>query len=339
MADKDRPEAAAGTEAAAEAEAAEILEFTVPEQMQGIRLDKVLADAYDGLSRSYIQKMFEQGCISVGGSVCTEKKYSASAGDQVEIRVMQPQRLNVEGEDIPLEIVYEDSDVIVVNKPAGMVVHPAPGSPSGTLVNALLYRYGDQLSSINGVIRPGIVHRIDKDTSGLLMVARNNKAHESLSRQLADHSITRRYCAIVRDNIKEDEGTIRGDIGRDPKNRLRNAVVASGGKPAVTHYRVLERFGAFTLVEAVLETGRTHQIRVHMAHIRHPLLGDSLYGPKNSGAGDAGARRQMLHAGVLGFVHPTSGEYMEFEAPLPEDFRKVLDRLLTIRCNRCGTHL
>ena len=303
---------------------AEILEFTVPEELEGIRLDKTLSDAFEGLSRSYIQKLFEQDCITVNDEISRQKKYSPAAGDRIRILVPQPQRLNVEGEDIPLEIVYEDESVLVIDKPAGMVVHPAPGSPSGTLVNALLYRYGDRLPSINGVLRPGIVHRIDKDTSGLLMVARNNLAHESLSRQLAEHSITRVYRAIVLDNLREDTGTVRGDIGRDPKNRLRNAVVASGGKPAVTHYRVLERFGTHTLVEAILETGRTHQIRVHMTHIRHPLLGDSLYGPSEN---RLGAKRQMLHAAVLGFVHPDSGRYMEFESPLPEDFRGVLERL------------
>lgn len=301
----------------------EILEFVVPEEMEGIRLDKVLSDAYEGLSRSYIQKLFDQECISVGGQICREKKYGARAGDQVRILVPEPRRLSVEGEDIPLTIVYEDRSVLVVDKPAGMVVHPAPGSPSGTLVNALLYRYGDQLSSINGVIRPGIVHRIDKDTSGLLMVARTDQAHEFLSRQLAEHSITRKYRAIVLDNIREEEGTVDAPIGRDPRNRLRNAVTADG-RPAVTHYRVLERFGSHTLIEAVLETGRTHQIRVHMAYRRHPLLGDALYGPS---ANTAGARRQMLHAGVLGFLHPESHEYLEFESPLPEDFRDVLERL------------
>ena len=224
---------------------AEILECAIPPQMEGIRLDKVLSESYDGLSRSYIQKLFEQGCIEVGGEVCTEKKTSAAGGQVVRIRLPEPTRLNVQEEDIPLDIVYEDEAVLVVNKPAGMVVHPAPGSPSGTLVNALLYRYGDQLSSINGVLRPGIVHRIDKDTSGLLMVARDDQAHESLSRQLADHTITRRYRAIVCDNIREDSGTVDKPIGRDPRNRLRNAVVASGGKRAVTHYKVLERFGRY----------------------------------------------------------------------------------------------
>ncbi|MBQ9015365.1 MAG: RluA family pseudouridine synthase [Firmicutes bacterium] len=307
---------------------AEVLECVIPSEMDGIRLDKVLSETYDGLSRSYIQKLFEQGCIEVGGEVCTEKKTGASAGQPVRVLLPEPARLNVEGENIPLDIVYEDEAVLVVNKPAGMVVHPAPGSPSGTLVNALIYRYGDQLSSINGVLRPGIVHRIDKDTSGLLMVARDDQAHESLSRQLAAHTITRRYRAIVCDNIREDSGTIDRPIGRDPRNRLRNAVTAGGGKRAVTHYRVLERFGRYTLVEAVLETGRTHQIRVHMAYIHHPLLGDSLYG---SSAGSTGARRQMLHAGILGFKHPRTSAYLEFEAPLPEDFETVLERLRTGR--------
>ena len=304
----------------------EVLECTIPPNMEGIRLDKVLSESYDGLSRSYIQKLFEEGCIEIDGQVCSEKKTSAVTGSVVRIRVPEPQRLNAKAEDIPLDIVYEDDCVLIVNKPAGMVVHPAPGSPSGTLVNALLYRYGDQLSTINGVLRPGIVHRIDKDTSGLLMVARNDMAHESLSKQLAAHTITRRYRAIVHDNIREDSGTIDRPIGRDPRNRLRNAVVMTGGKRAVTHYRVLERFGNSTFIEAELETGRTHQIRVHMAYIHHPLFGDTLYGPIGHSI-NAGARRQMLHAGILGFEHPQTGEYMEFEAPLPEDFMAVLERL------------
>ena len=242
----------------------------------------------------------------------------------MEITIPQPERLEVEAEDIPLDIVYEDDELLVVDKPAGMVVHPAPGNHSGTLVNALMYHCGDALSSINGVIRPGIVHRIDKDTSGLLMVAKTDRAHNALSAQLAEHSITRRYKAIVHSNIKEDEGTVDKPIGRDPGNRLRNAVVYTNSKNAVTHYRVLERFGGFTLVEAVLETGRTHQIRVHMAYIRHPLLGDTLYGPAKN---RYGAKRQMLHAGVLGFVHPVTGEYMEFNSPLPQDFEDVLAKL------------
>lgn len=300
------------------------VELTVAEEMSGKRLDSVLAGMMPQYSRSFIQKLFENGSITVGGDPCSEKKRKAAAGDIVEITIPQPERLEVEAEDIPLDIVYEDDELLVVDKPAGMVVHPAPGNHSGTLVNALMYHCGDALSSINGVIRPGIVHRIDKDTSGLLMVAKTDRAHNALSAQLAEHSITRRYKAIVYSNIKEDEGTVDKPIGRDPGNRLRNAVVYTNSKNAVTHYRVLERFGGFTLVEAVLETGRTHQIRVHMAYIRHPLLGDTLYGlAKNR----YGAKRQMLHAGVLGFVHPVTGEYMEFNSPLPQDFEDVLAKL------------
>lgn len=300
------------------------VELTVAEEMSGKRLDSVLAGMMPEYSRSFIQKLFENGSITVGGDPCSEKKRKAATGDIVEITIPQPERLEVEAEDIPLDIVYEDDELLVVDKPAGMVVHPAPGNHSGTLVNALMYHCGDALSSINGVIRPGIVHRIDKDTSGLLMVAKTDRAHNALSAQLAEHSITRRYKAIVYSNIKEDEGTVDKPIGRDPGNRLRNAVVYTNSKNAVTHYRVLERFGGFTLVEAVLETGRTHQIRVHMAYIRHPLLGDMLYGPAKN---RYGAKRQMLHAGVLGFVHPVTGEYMEFNSPLPQDFEDVLAKL------------
>ena len=299
-------------------------ELIINEDMDGTRLDLVLSVALEEFSRSFIQKLFEKGKITVNGSVCTQKKYKASAGDLINIELPEPEKVEVQAEDIPLDIVYEDEDLLIVNKPAGMVVHPAPGNSSGTLVNALMHHCGDNLSSINGVIRPGIVHRIDKNTSGLLMVAKNDKAHNSLSQQLAEHSITRKYRAIVYNNIREDEGTVNEPIGRDPRNRLRNAVTDINSRHAVTHYRVIERFGQFTYIEAVLETGRTHQIRVHMSHIRHPLLGDELYGPvKNK----LGASRQMLHAGVLGFVHPSSGEYMEFESPLPDDFRKVLNKL------------
>lgn len=299
-------------------------ELIINGEMDGTRLDLVLSVALEEFSRSFIQKLFEKGKITVNGSVCTQKKYKASAGDLINIELPEPEKVEVQAEDIPLDIVYEDDDLLIVNKPAGMVVHPAPGNSSGTLVNALMHHCGDNLSSINGVIRPGIVHRIDKNTSGLLMVAKNDKAHNSLSQQLAEHSITRKYRAIVYNNIREDEGTVNEPIGRDPRNRLRNAVTDINSRNAVTHYRVIERFGQFTYIEAVLETGRTHQIRVHMSHIRHPLLGDELYGPvKNK----LGASRQMLHAGILGFVHPSSGEYMEFESPLPDDFRKVLNKL------------
>jgi len=305
-------------------------EINITEETKGTRLDLVLSAGLEDYSRSFIQKLFEKGSIAVNGEICTSKKYKCSAGDRVEITIPQPEKLEAKAEDIPINIVYEDEDLIVVDKPAGMVVHPAPGNYTGTLVNALLYHCGDQLSSINGVIRPGIVHRIDKDTSGLLMAAKNDRAHLGLAHQLEEHSINRQYRAIVYNNIKEDEGTVDEPIGRDPRNRLRNAVIKDGmpgfesARNAVTHYKVLERFGKFTLVEAKLETGRTHQIRVHMAYIKHPLLGDELYGPAKN---KEGAKRQMLHAGVLGFVHPVKGEYMEFESPLPEDFQKVLSKL------------
>ncbi len=300
------------------------IQLTVTDDMSGTRLDIVLSAALEEYSRSFIQKLFEKGCVSVNGQLCTSKKQKASAGETVEILIPEPEKLHVEPEDIPLDIVYEDDDLLVVDKPCGMVVHPAPGNYSGTIVNALMYHCGDNLSSINGIIRPGIVHRIDKNTSGLLMVAKTDKAHVELSGQLSEHSITRRYKAIVYNNIKEDEGTVDRPIGRDPKNRLKNAVTEINSKRAVTHYKVLERFGKFTLIEAALETGRTHQIRVHMAYIKHPLLGDELYGPVSN---KQGAKRQLLHAGVLGFIHPVTKEYMEFKSPLPKDFQDVLERL------------
>ena len=308
----------------------ETLEFDITNENSGTRLDLVLSAGLEDYSRSFLQKLFEAGSISVNGEICTEKKHKCSIGDRVEIRIPEPEKLEVTPEDIALEIVYEDDSLLVVNKPAGMVVHPAPGNHTGTLVNALMYHCGDKLSSINGVIRPGIVHRIDKDTSGLLVVAKNDKAHAGLSEQLARHSITRKYKAIVYNNIKEESGTIAEPIGRDPGNRLRNSVLLPGmpgaenARSAVTHYRVVERFGQFTFIEAELETGRTHQIRVHMAYIKHPLLGDELYGPAKN---KMGAKRQMLHAEVLGFIHPATGEYMEFRCPLPDDYEKVLSRV------------
>ena len=262
--------------------------------------------------------------MSVDGTVCTVKKTPVKAGQVIEVTVPPAVSLSVEAENIPLTVVYEDDDLLVVDKPRGMVVHPAPGNPSGTLVNALLWHCAGQLSSINGVIRPGIVHRIDKDTSGLLMVAKNDKAHMFLSEQLAAHTITRRYQAVVLNNFKEDEGTVDAPIGRDEGMRLRQAVTEKHARHAVTHYKVLERFGRYTLIEARLETGRTHQIRVHMAYIHHPLLGDELYG---RGKNPFGVTGQVLHAGVLGFVHPSTGEYMEFTSPLPAYFEAVLTRL------------
>ena len=250
----------------------------------------------------------------------------------MSVIVPEPEELEIKAEDIPLDIIYEDSDVLVVNKPVGMVVHPAVGNYEGTLVNAVMYHCKDSLSSINGVVRPGIVHRIDKDTSGLLMIAKNDFAHSMLAEQLAEHSITRVYTALVYNNFAEDEGTVDVPIGRDAKNRLRqtafpyeNGQVPKGAKRAVTNYRVLKRYGRFTLIEARLLTGRTHQIRVHMAYIKHPLVGDTVYGPKKPELG--ADRGQLLCARVLGFVHPRSGEYMEFSVPLPDEFAAILAKL------------
>lgn len=315
--------------------------FTIEEEDNGVRMDAVLSRLLsEEVSRSFLQKLIENGAVSVNGLVETSKKLSLKTGDQICVNLPEPEQLNVEPEDLPLSVVYEDDDVLVVDKPKGMVVHPAPGNLRGTLVNAVLF-HCDTLSSINGVIRPGIVHRIDKDTSGLLMIAKNDMAHRSLAGQLEVHSITRAYEAVVWNNLKEEEGTVDAPIGRDPKNRLRMAVVSTGGRRAVTHYRILERFGSFTRLEARLETGRTHQIRVHMAYLKHPLLGDPLYGPR-SGNGPrslpsglppgavkalSGVNSQMLHAKTLGFLHPATGEYMEFHSPLPQEFQIVLEAL------------
>lgn len=298
--------------------------FFINDEQQSTRIDLVLSLQLQEVSRSFVQKLLEKGAVTVNGTVCDSKKYKVKEGDEIEITVPEPEELKIEAENIPLDIVYEDDDLLVVNKPRGMVVHPAVGNENGTLVNAIMYHCGDRLSSINGVIRPGIVHRIDKDTSGLLMIAKNDMAHESLSKQLAEHSITRRYEALVFNNFNEDEGTIDAPIGRDPNNRLRQAVTAQNSKHAVTHWRVLERFGKYTLVEARLETGRTHQIRVHMAYVKHPLVGDFVYGPKKQPFGVEG---QLLHAKILGFVHPRTGQYMEFERPRPEIFEETLNKI------------
>lgn len=296
----------------------------IEEEQESTRLDLVLSLNLPETSRSFIQKLIEDGRVKVNGRTELSKKKKVAAGDELEITIPEPTVLNVEAENIPIDIVYEDDDVLVVNKPRGMVVHPAVGNYTGTLVNAIMYHCGDRLSGINGVIRPGIVHRIDKDTSGLLMIAKNDMAHESLSAQLKEHSITRIYTALVYNNFSEDEGTVDAPIGRDPKNRLRQAVTTQNSRNAVTHYRVLERFGKYTLIEAKLETGRTHQIRVHMSYIRHPLVGDPVYGPKKQEFNTDG---QLLHAGVLGFVHPGTGEYMEFRRDIPEEFIRVLNSI------------
>lgn len=294
--------------------------FIIKEENNQLRLDKALANQTE-LSRSLLTELIRDGKVLVNGEV-KKAKYKVKTGDRIDVEVPKDEVLDIVAEDLPLEIVYEDLQVAVVNKPQGMVVHPAAGHASGTLVNALMYHIKD-LSSINGVIRPGIVHRIDKDTSGLLMVAKNDKAHESLAAQLKDKSSKRRYLAIVHGEIPNDKGTIEAPIGRNPKERKKQAVV-SGGKPAITHFEVLERFLGYTLVALRLETGRTHQIRVHMNYIGHPVAGDPLYGPNKTLTPNHG---QFLHAETLGFEHPTTGEFMEFQAEVPEIFAEQLKKL------------
>ncbi|ABO50201.1 ribosomal large subunit pseudouridine synthase D [Desulforamulus reducens MI-1] len=286
------------------------------------RLDVFLANQCQDISRSYIQKLIEDGLVTVDGKPA-RANHKLRVEETIHMQIPPAEELKVEPENIPLDIYYEDSHVIVVNKPRGMVVHPAEGNIAGTLVNALLYHCHD-LSGINGIMRPGIVHRLDKDTSGLIMAAKHDQAHQSLARQLKDRTVTRRYQALVHHNIKGDFGTINAPIGRDPRDRQKMAVVERNSKNAVTHFQVLERFGDYTLIECRLETGRTHQIRVHMAYIGFPLVGDPKYGPSKSHFHLDG---QLLHAKVLGFLHPVSGEYLEFIAPLPDVFENVLVKL------------
>ena len=298
--------------------------YTVTEEQEGQRIDQFLAGELKEQSRSYIQKLIKEGRV-----LLNERKVKAScrlnADDQILMCIPPLKELEVLPEPMELDIIYEDEDVILINKPKDMVVHPCPGRYSGTLVNGLLAHCKDYLSGINGVLRPGIVHRIDKDTTGVLVVCKTDLAHKSLAEQLKEHSITRRYEAIVYHNFSEESGTVDAPIGRSPVDRKKMAVEYKNGKRAVTHYRVLNHLNhRFNHIECRLETGRTHQIRVHMASIQHPLLGDQIYGPKN---GPAGLEGQCLHARVLGFVHPRIGEYMEFEAPLPEYFQKLLEKL------------
>ncbi len=288
------------------------------------RLDVFIADELDDISRSSVQKLIESGDILVNQK-CVKPNYKLRQNDIISVVIPDPVPLEILPEDIPLDILYEDNDLIVIDKPKGMVVHPAPGHYSGTLVNALLYHCKDSLSGINGVARPGIVHRIDKDTSGVIVIAKTNSAHNCLAAQLMEHSMTRVYYAIVFNNIKQDEGTINKPLARSQNDRKKIGIVP-GGKHAVTHFKVLERFGKYTFIEARLETGRTHQIRVHMASIGSPLLGDMVYGPAKQPFKLDG---QALHAGILGFRHPISNEYMEFISPLPEYFNTVLSRLRT----------
>ena len=303
------------------AEEERILEVTP--DFDGKRIDQCLTASFSDCSRSFLQKLLKDGKVSINGK--TQKASSkVAAGDAVLVLLPEPEELNVEPENIPLDILYEDDDLLVVNKPKGMVVHPAPGHYTGTLVNALMYHCRENLSGINGVMRPGIVHRIDMDTTGSLLVCKNDRAHQILAEQLKDHSITRRYEAIVHGNLKEDSGTVNAPIGRHPTDRKKMSVHAPHGREAVTHYRVLERFGNYTHIECELETGRTHQIRVHMASIGHPILGDLVYGPTKCPFRLQG---QTLHARILGFVHPSTGAYVQFDAPLPEYFEELLKKL------------
>ncbi|MBN2796747.1 MAG: RluA family pseudouridine synthase [Clostridia bacterium] len=297
----------------------EVYEFIADESK---RLDALLSDAFDDMSRSYLQKLIEKGQVTINGAICTSKKEKVKIGDNVEIQIPEPENLNVIPENLPIDIVYEDEDLMIINKPVGMVVHPAPGNYTGTLVNALMY-HSQKLSSINGVIRPGIVHRIDKDTSGLLMIAKTDFAHQSLAEQLKEHSIKRQYIALVHGRINENSGTVDAPIARNPKDRLKMAVV-KGGRKAVTHFTVIERFSQYTYIECELETGRTHQIRVHMQYINHPLLGDPLYGPKSPKIKHEG---QLLHAKTIGFIHPRTQEYMEFDSEVPVLFHELLKKI------------
>lgn len=296
--------------------------FVIQEDQQ-MRLDKYLAEQFPEQTRSYLQKLIKEGGVLVNGR-SVKTGYQLSCGDEVSVNIPEPKELDVEPQKMELDIVYEDEDVILINKPKGMVVHPAPGHTKDTLVNGLLYHCQGNLSGINGVARPGIVHRIDRDTTGILIVCKNDMAHNSIAAQLKEHSITRRYRALVHGNIKEDKGTVEGPIGRHPVDRKKMAINERNGKPAVTHYQVLKRFGNYTYIECVLETGRTHQIRVHMASIGHPLVGDEVYGPAKCPFKLEG---QCLHAMVLGFVHPRTGEYMEFSAELPGYFQELLGKL------------
>lgn len=304
----------------------EKIKFEIEPEIEGVRIDKCIAAWKEDVSRSYIQKLIEQGNVTVNG-LSVKAKAIPKIGDVVEVLLPEPIGLTIPAEPIPLSILYEDADVILINKPKGMVVHPAAGHYTGTLVNGLLYHCGDTLSGINGILRPGIVHRIDMDTTGVLVVCKNDKAHQSLAEQLKVHSITRKYEAIVHHTLQNETGTIDAPIGRHPTERTKMAVNMKNGKSAVTHYTLLQNLKkGYAHIECQLETGRTHQIRVHMAHIGHPLVGDTVYG---SSKNNFHLQGQTLHARLLGFIHPSTGKYVEFEAPLPDYFTALLEKLDT----------
>ena len=297
--------------------------LTVGLDEDGMRLDAILALYMPGKSRSHFKKLITDGKVYVNGAP-KKASFSCSVDDEILYEEPEPVSMDIEPIDIPIDILYEDDDILIVNKPKGMVVHPAPGHIDDTLVNAIMYHCGDSLSGINGELRPGIVHRIDRDTTGSLVICKNDNAHRLIAAQIAEHSVTRRYRGIVIGGVLEDEGVIRGAIGRDPRDRKRMAINEKNGKPAVTHYKTLSSHDGYSYMEFRLETGRTHQIRVHMASIGHPLLGDEVYGPKKCPFKLQG---QCLHAMTLGFIHPTTEEYAEFSAPLPEYFSKLLNTL------------
>ena len=299
----------------------EKLFFTI--EKGGERIDKYLSEQLEDMTRSHIQKLIKENMVRVNG-MTVKSNFKLSASDQIEVEIPELKEPDILPENIPLDILYEDQDILVVNKPKGMVVHPAPGHYTGPLVNAIMYHCKDNLSGINGVMRPGIVHRIDMDTTGSLLICKNDRAHQALAKQLKEHSITRKYHAIVHGRLKEDEGTIDKPIGRHPIDRKKMSVHCTNGREAVTHYRVLKRFQQFTYIECQLETGRTHQIRVHMSSIGHPILGDQVYGPAKCPYKLQG---QTLHAKVLGITHPTTGKYMEFDAPLPDYFQGLLEKM------------
>lgn len=301
------------------------LSWEVGPEHAGVRLDKHISEELDDVSRSQVQIWLKDGLVTVGDQTA-KANHKLAVGDRIVIQLPETDDGDVLPENIPLEVVYEDADVIVVNKPRGLVVHPAPGHSSGTLVNALLYHCKD-LSGINGVLRPGIVHRIDKDTTGLVMAAKNDKAHNGLADQLKSHTVTRKYTAVVHGQLEHQQGTVDAPIGRDTKDRKMYTVTNKNSKQAVTHFAVVERLPEHTMLELQLETGRTHQIRVHMKYIGHPLVGDPMYGPSKQKVTHRWINGQALHAGVLGFDHPRTGERMEFEAPMPEDMKALLELL------------